>query len=241
LTDKMFADTKTWNPFTGCIHECPYCWFKLRVLPRVSKTDKYRNGMVPTVHNDLVRKGPPNCKQSKIFVVDCGDAFCKGFYTDDIIRLLDSCHNSKLVKNFMLLTKNPGRYLEVLAKRPDIAKDRRFIWGATIETTNGRHGHFHTQLAPYAPEPWYRADAMMALRQTYPDLRIFLSLEPVMEMDVGSMLTWIQKIKPEFIYAGYDGYNYVSKQVELSLQKFDTLVLNARMLTTVHIKKVRQP
>ena len=236
----MFKDTKTWNPATGCDHFCPYCWFFNKMLPKLSHTPKYANGGKPTVHWELVHKGPPNCPEKNIFVVDMGDLFCGGFRTGDIIEVLDSCHKTTLVKSFMLLTKNPARYLEILSRRPDFAMDHRFVFGATIETTNHRSGIFKEQLAPNAPDPSYRADAMIELRQKFQEIRTFLSLEPIMDFDLIQMRDWVEKIRPERTYVGYDNYHYLSRHVEPELEKVNRLIHALQGMTEVIQKTIRE-
>jgi len=80
----------------------------------------------------------------------------------------------------------------------------------------------------------------MEFRQKYPNTRMFLSLEPIMDFDLDKMLTWIEKIKPEFIYVGYDSLNKVSPQVEPDLEKVKLLMFHAKAFTKVNPKLLRE-
>jgi len=93
---KMFPFvTKTWNPITGCLHGCKYCWaHSLNELYR-----RFRSG-------DFV------------FVTDMGDLFGKWVDVEWIIKVF------RVIKahpeaTFLLLTKNPQRYLGLERVTPD--------------------------------------------------------------------------------------------------------------------------
>jgi DNA repair photolyase len=214
----MFPGVKTWSPATGCTHGCPYCSAEKRTLPRVRGKPKYEFGWTPMVHFDILRKGPP--KAETVFVVYMGDLFCTGFELAEIAEVLDVCHRAPAdrVKNFLLMTKNPWRYHEVLNKYPALLQDGRFIFGSTIETNQDNL----RSLASNAPSPSSRLKALTELRRAYqaPRIRLAVSMEPIMEFNAAEMLQWLAfRIKPEIVWVGYDGYNYVPGDDEPTLQK----------------------
>jgi DNA repair photolyase len=240
MSGKMFKDTETWSPATGCDHGCPYCSAYRVTFPRVAGTPKYKGGWTPTVHWDKVREGPPRTKAKYLFVCYMGDLFCGGFRTQDIFEVLQSCHLSSRLNDFLLLTKNSPRYLEVLGRWPELAQDRRLIWGVTIETTNPRADRFIHHLAPGAPDPEQRYLAMRQLRYDYPSLRMFLCLEPIMEFDLTVMSHWVETIRPEFVYIGYDNYGFVSPNLEPSVAKVQELINRTQTVTDWRLKTMRE-
>jgi len=232
---KMFPGVKTWSPATGCTHECPYCSAEKRALPRVRGKPKYESGWKPTVHFDVLSKGPPKC--DTCFVTYMGDLFCDGFTLKEIDAVLTVCMftPSSKVKNFLLMTKNPRRYLDLLEKCPDVVPDGRFIFGSTIETDQDNLRF----LAPKAPRPSSRLKALIHLRDTYPLARIAVSMEPVMDFNperMGPLLVDI--IKPEIVWIGYDGYNYISGDDEPTKDKVIKFIEYLRRMNINVVEKL---
>ncbi len=63
---------KTWNPYTGCLFDCFYCWARRLVLEKLQpQGKKYRDGFIPSFHpNELNRRFKPD---DFAFVSDMGD------------------------------------------------------------------------------------------------------------------------------------------------------------------------
>lgn len=190
------------------------------------------------MHWDMVRKGPPNTKRANIFVVYMGDLFCSAFHSSDIHAILSACHGSKYKGNFLLLTKNSPRYLEILGHWPELAEDKRFVWGCSIETTQEEN----PMLSKNAPKPFLRALAMRDIRFRFPELRMFLCLEPIMEFDRVEMAAWIGWVKPEFIYIGYDNHGHIPGDQEPSRAKVNDLIdiVNGMLQTEWRLKTIRE-
>ncbi len=89
----------TWNPVTGCQHDCWYCYVK-----------KIRNyDRTPAFHPERILEPMDRKKPSKIFVCSTGDLF--GTWVPDewiakVKKTIAYCPNHI----FQLLTKNPKRY-----------------------------------------------------------------------------------------------------------------------------------
>jgi protein gp37 len=112
--------TSTWNPLGGeCLHNCSYCWAK--ELAKKYNMKKYTGK--PT----LSIKELSRVFQHKDFVFTCDmcDLFGEWVPTEFIQRILDRMLTSQAT--YLLLTKNPARYLEF-----DLPKN--CVAGATIET-----------------------------------------------------------------------------------------------------------
>lgn len=59
----------TWNPITGCLHNCPYCYAR-----RINK--RFDDGKFhPTFHVNRLREPTKLLKRSRIFVGSMGDLF----------------------------------------------------------------------------------------------------------------------------------------------------------------------
>lgn len=122
----------TWNPVTGCFHNCAYCYAK-RIAERFKSKNQYpyidgikpKNikepfpyGFLPTFHYDRLQE-PLNLKTpSIIFVCSMSDLFGQWVPTNWILQIIN------IVKQcpqhiFLFLTKNPNRYFEFKGLFPD--------------------------------------------------------------------------------------------------------------------------
>ena len=105
----------TWNPLVGCKNNCfnSKCYAKqinnrYKFIPDWNEPKYYFERLTePYKFNTLKNKG------KKVFTVSMGDLF--GSWVDaefikQVLKTAASCHNLQ----FMFLTKNPNRYLELL-------------------------------------------------------------------------------------------------------------------------------
>lgn len=137
----------TWNPVTGCYHGCEYCYARnqthrfgagwetasenLPVLDepvygqRIGKDGKpetrkeaYPYDFIPTFHryhlNDYIGK-----KGRNVFVCSMADLFGRWVPDDWIQEVFEACKKAPQ-HNYLFLTKNPQRYIDlaVLEKLP---------------------------------------------------------------------------------------------------------------------------
>ena len=178
----------TWNPVTGCLHGCQYCYArgianrfggnqdldyfiateenpelkkeKLHVLdsplarynPEASVAP-YPFYFEPTLHryrlNDYIGK-----KGRNIFVCSMADLFGKWVPDEWIAEVFDACKKAPQ-HNYLFMTKNPGRYVELINK------------GMLPGTDNMWYGYSATQKKS---TEWWN-----------PMYNIFASVEPIME------------------------------------------------------------
>lgn len=136
----------TWNPVTGCLHGCEYCYArgiahrfdggkKLKYGTRTildepviidGNKSAYPFGFTPTFHryrlNDYIGK-----KGRNIFVCSMADLFGSWVPDSWIIDVMNSCFKNP-DNNYLFLTKNPKRYKEHYIPRDFVT----FWFGTTI-------------------------------------------------------------------------------------------------------------
>ena len=165
----------TWNPMTGCEHNCPYCYAELmskrfcgdvRVNLASPQTKKENGiyildeiflnskgkaiicpyGFAPTFHRyrlswlDKVKMG------ANIFVGSLADNFGKWVPDEIITEIFEACRNHPR-NNYLFLTKNPNRYMELHEK--GLLPDDDNMWYGTSVTDptmpycySGMHNNF---------------------------------------------------------------------------------------------------
>ena len=204
---KMFKSVGwTWNPISGCTHDCKYCWAK-------SLSDRYGRSFEPQLKEKFFKDKMPN-DGSWVFVGSMGDTFCEGVPDEWILKLLGFIKKDKSNNVFLLQTKNPARFHE-----EDITYDLeeikdKVILGTTLETT------YDTSEWSKAPPPYERAYSLINKKRD--GFRTFLSLEPLAEFDLKMMKRWITEINPEAIEIGLE--NYTSFTTKPSDEKIIELV-----------------
>ena len=122
----------TWNPVTGCLHRCEYCYARgianrfgfgayepnidERVLiePAVSAGKKvpYPFNFEPTFHKYRLNEYQ-NKKGRNIFVCSMADLFGDWVPDEWIEEVFKACENAPQ-HNYLFLTKNPKRYEKIL-------------------------------------------------------------------------------------------------------------------------------
>jgi len=222
---KMFSVvSKTWNPVTGCLHMCSYCWARRLAETKLRNSERYREGFVPRLNERELRVkfGPGDV----VFVSDMGDLFGDFVPGEWISRVL--AHTRRFPETyFLFLTKNPARYKEFLDEMPE-----RAILGATIETD--RDDLYVREAVSGAPLPSRRYEAMRDLEW---DAK-FVSIEPILDFDPERFPGWIEEIGPVMVYVGYD--NYSNRLPEPPLRKTLELVERLSEITLVVRKTMRR-
>ena len=193
--------TRTWNPVTGCLHFCVYCWARKLAEGRLRNTKKYSDGFKPRFHPEELRK---KFKPGEfVFVSDMGDMWGNWVFERWILDVLN--HIGKFPRTtFLLLTKNPWRYLEF---KRFLVNLENVILGCTIETDDSKM--YREKMISYAPTPDSRFEALAELRKDFiANFRLMISVEPILQInDVNDFASRIAGLEPEFVYVGYDNYN----------------------------------
>ncbi|MHC1635854.1 MAG: DUF5131 family protein [Candidatus Methanospirareceae archaeon] len=221
---RMFSFvSETWNPVVGCFHNCVYCYSRRLATTRLKHNERYKDGFKPKlVEKEFKRKFKPD---TLVFVSDMGDLLGSWVPEEWIKRVLE--HIRKFPKTqFLLLTKNPVRYLEFLEEN---VIPENCILGATIETNRP------TDRISNAPSPLVRYIAMKDLRKEWKGT-LMVSIEPIMDFDKKQFREMIWEIEPDFVVVGYDNYkcDIPKPKVEKTLEFIDEL----KRFTKVFVKTI---
>ena len=125
----------TWNPVTGCLHGCQYCYAR-RIAERFGGCDHPTNsrellspltitrqsgkatgspfpfGFEPTFHRYRLEEPQRKRTPQNIFVCSMADLFGEWVPTRWIVDVLNACMAASQHR-YLFLTKNPRRYLEL--------------------------------------------------------------------------------------------------------------------------------
>jgi len=152
----------SWNPITGCRHDCAYCYAAKQAKRfcgdvRLNKTSPqlqtqgdglyileqpFRNsadkviplpaGFEPTLHKYRLSMPAEKKLPANIFVGSMADVFGEWVPDEWIKAVFEACAAAPW-HNYMFLTKNPGRYTELASK--EILPKTPNIWlGSTVTT-----------------------------------------------------------------------------------------------------------
>lgn len=207
----------TWNPVTGCLHGCEYCYARnqthrfggwmdsdgdtyhdtilkddspVRVLDeplqilRGEKNCNYRwqnapypYDFIPTFHryrlNDYMGK-----KGRNIFVCSMADLFGKWVPNEWIQEVFEACGKAPQ-HNYIFLTKNPGRYVELQDK--NVLPERDNMWYGT-SVTDGK--------------------SLKVAADAFGNMKIsentFFSIEPILE-NITNTETWSDCVTSQYM------------------------------------------
>jgi DNA repair photolyase len=216
--------TGTWNPISGCLFNCNYCWARELALTKLKNSKRYSKGFKPSFNETELRV--KFGKGDLIFVSDMGDMFANFIPVEWIKQVFE--HIRKFPEaNFLFMSKNPKRYLEVHPYIPENA-----ILGATIETTSDEI--IQTDKVSNAPLPSQRYLSMKALDWK----KKVVSIEPIIDFDLKLFVKWIEEISPFLVYVGYDNYCHKLREPEL---KKTTDLMQRISETSLVIRKTLRP
>lgn len=135
----------TWNPVTGCLHGCPYCYARkiaerfgdryagddLHVIYKETMGGPYPYGFAPTLH--YMRLAEPARKTSgrTIFVCSMADLFgdwVPDAWIKDVFKACEAAPQHR----YLFLTKNGGRYEQV-----GLLPNNNNFWYGTTRTGAG--------------------------------------------------------------------------------------------------------
>lgn len=211
----------TWNPVTGCLHGCPYCYAAkqaqrfsgdIRLNKGSAQLQKDKNGLYtleapfknqvgkvipdpvgfdPIMHRYRMSMPAQKKKPAKIFVVSMGDLF--GAWVPDgwIEEVFRACEAAPW-HTYLFLTKNPKRYVE-LHNRYLLHENKNFWYGATITNTNA--------------ENISRLEELYNL-SLFSAANTFISVEPMQE-PVSFHFGWL----PDWLIVGAETGNHKGKVV----------------------------
>lgn len=191
-TTKIEWTDRTWNPVTGCTKlspGCAHCYAETMANRlKAMGVQKYQNGFIPTMHEDVLNEPLKLMKPHSIFVCSMADLFHEAVTFDFIDSVMYTIQQTKRHR-YQILTKRTGRMLEYFTQR-EIPEN---VWlGVTVEAIATKS----------------RIKAL----QTIPAKIRFLSCEPLLE-DLGDLdlsgIDWVivggesgvnaRPMKPEWV------------------------------------------
>lgn len=117
--DQVSWSAWTWNPVTGCLHGCKYCYAREMAEMRDSYRAYYPVGFTPLFHHERLdapanTKVPPEAEHDarlkRVFVCSMADLYGKWVPDEWIERVHASCIGNPQW-DYLLLTKFPRRYV----------------------------------------------------------------------------------------------------------------------------------
>lgn len=117
----------TWNPVTGCLHNCPYCY-------AAKMYKRFGLSFEPIFHPERLTEPAMYKISHKIFVVSAGDLFGEWVPDEWIQEVFKACEEAPQHK-YLFLTKNPKRLCE-LANTDKLPASNNFWYGSTVTSKN---------------------------------------------------------------------------------------------------------
>ena len=222
--------TTTWNPLGGrCPHRCIYCWSQGE-KGLVNRYGMQKYWGEPRLYESEFKPFKPG---EFVFVQDMSDLFANDVPSNFIESILNHVEKYPRTK-FLLLTKNPSRYLNFILSIPE-----NCVLGATIETNGwtSEKGNFYHSISE-APHPLERIDALRELRDWDVPHQTMVSIEPILDFDLGAFVGYLMDVDPDFVAVGYDNYHH--KLPEPPLEKTLRLIRRLERFTKVYRKTVRK-
>ena len=223
--NRMYEETKTWNPFVGCLYDCIYCKYSFQAqLKRMGKRCLKCYRYEPHAHPERLGRIP---EARIVFVAGDGDiSFSPPDYTEQIIGSISRRNRRKPSTLYYFQSKNPKYFRQFLD-----AFGSNTILLTTLET-NRDEGY---EKVSKAPKPSQRFKDFLELE--YP--RKAVTIEPVMDFDTEVFVEWIRAIKPEFVYLGFNSRPKRVNLPEPSPVKVNRLVEELKTFTEVRLKDLR--
>ena len=108
----------TWNPVTGCLHGCKYCYARelaekasFKTIYPVGFTPLFRHDRLDAPVNTTYPKNTTEPEAGRVFVCSMADLFGHWVPVDWVSQVLDAMQKVPQWE-YLLLTKNPARYQE---------------------------------------------------------------------------------------------------------------------------------
>ena len=169
-----------------CPHKCQYCYVG---TSRFGRPARY-TGELRLIEKEF----EVNCGEGKsIFIEHCNDMFAKDVPDEFITRILAHCSTWPNNK-YIFQTKNPTRIVSSTKNLWPFIPPKVLI-GTTIES-NRRHPAMGE-----APSPDCRIKAITDIATL---VDTFITIEPILKMDVEIMVDWIENSGVTFVNIGAD-------------------------------------
>lgn len=206
--------THTWNTVKGeCPHGCTYCYMHRWGKQRPVRFDESE------LKTDL---GSGNF----IFVGSSCDLFANGIDRDWITKTLNHC--SKFDNTYLFQSKNTGnmyRYIPLLPLKSRLC--------TTFETNR-----WMPEIMKDSPKPINRLQWAYAFRDHLmkkQDFELYITMEPIMDFDIGPVVQMLSQCKPIQVNIGADsGNNHLP---EPSKGKLLELIAELKRFTVIDQKR----
>ncbi|NPA69846.1 MAG: DUF5131 family protein [Crenarchaeota archaeon] len=244
--------TRTWNPVTGCVHFCIYCWARRLAITRLYKLfpeyydPEFKPRLIEKKLRERFRPG------ELVFITDVGDLFCSEVPDEWILKVLEVARRNERTL-FLLLTKNPGRFIQLLEKYGVEIYSRNMIPGVTVESD---YDTYYIRMKVSRAEPPYsRLETFLNFIKKYSNEingfipKCWISIEPVIKFRswkrlVRQILRFIPYVNKVIVYVGYDNYGLLKKHgiEEPTLEEVQELInyLKDSPRVEVHVKTLRR-
>jgi len=197
----------TFNVIKGkCPHDCSYCYCKRYYISGLRPQ--------PELHFDEKELKVDLGEGNFIFVGSSCDMWAERIPSAWIELILEKCQAHP--NRYLFQSKNPERFHSYCVAFP-----LRSVFGTTIESNRSEVG--------LAPLPYFRYKAMREM----PGHKM-VSIEPVMDFDLYTMVKWIQEIAPDFVSVGADSKGH--HLPEPSPDKLNKLIEELSKFTEVKVK-----
>jgi hypothetical protein len=190
--EKVYRDTKSWNPFVGCRFGCVYCKPSFQNL--IAWIGRMRHcepckSYSPHEHPERLDRVP---RDEAIFVCEDGDiSFAEPRFMKSILETMRS--DDREYRVWFLQSKNPrclGQYVELLPENTYLL--------TTLET-NRDEGY---DTISKAPPPSERYKDFLSLKWN----KKMVTVEPIMDFDLDTFSEWILSITPKAVFIGYNSH-----------------------------------
>lgn len=123
---------RTWNPVTGCLHGCPYCYAR-KIAERFKGSKAWPEGFQPRFHPARLNDPAKMKKPATIFVCSMADLFGEWVEPSWIWSVFEAMEAAPQ-HTYIMLTKNPEKMKRFAPERGDQPRGVKENWwfGASI-------------------------------------------------------------------------------------------------------------
>lgn len=168
------------NPLAGkCPHGCIYCYVETKLKPRWPNMRAKYSGPIRLDAKVLKKR----IKSGTVFLCSCNDLFAKGVPGERIMDTIDWAARQGCA--WIIQTKNPRHplFMHLIKCKPG-----NFLLGTTMETNRD------AAAISKAPAPVERAISGLD----------FVTIEPIMDFDLGPFADILIAMKPKWVWIGAD-------------------------------------
>jgi hypothetical protein len=199
-SNKMYEDRQgNKGIIEGCKYNCIYCETSFKAILKRFGTSEEDEAFIPHVHMERLNSKPPRTQGNEFVTIGLtGDI---SFALDEVVRkIIEYCKKWRNT-TFLIQSKNPEFFLKF-----DFPEN--VLLATTIETnyeifpTTCAYGWARYEHISKAPLPIQRALAMSELGARKEN-RFIVTIEPILDCDIETMVRWMRLINPVAVYIGY--------------------------------------